>query len=60
MCDLDNDGLLNDYELNAFQKRCFDMPLRPEAMEDVKEVLKRNLVGGVSPNNCITLLGIVC
>uniref|UniRef100_A0A146LJT5 Mitochondrial Rho GTPase n=2 Tax=Lygus hesperus TaxID=30085 RepID=A0A146LJT5_LYGHE len=57
VCDLDNDGLLNDYELNAFQKRCFDMPLRPEAMEDVKEVLKRNLGGGVSPNNCITLQG---
>lgn len=57
VCDLDNDGLLNDFELNAFQKRCFDMPLRPEAMEDVKEVLKRNLVGGVSPNNCITLMG---
>ncbi|XP_024084973.1 mitochondrial Rho GTPase isoform X2 [Cimex lectularius] len=57
VCDLDNDGLLNDYELNAFQKRCFDMPLRPEAMEDVKDVLKRCINGGVSPNNCITLIG---
>lgn len=57
VCDLDNDGLLNDYELNAFQKRCFDMPLRPEAMEEVKEVLRRNISGGVSPNNCITLQG---
>ncbi|BES97657.1 Mitochondrial Rho GTPase [Nesidiocoris tenuis] len=57
ICDLDNDGLLNDYELSAFQKRCFDMPLRPEAMEDVKEVLRRNISYGVSPNNCITLQG---
>ncbi|KAL1132070.1 hypothetical protein AAG570_010028 [Ranatra chinensis] len=57
VCDTDNDGLLNDSELNAFQKRCFDMPLRPEAMEDVKAVLRRNIAGGVSPNNCITLSG---
>lgn len=57
ICDTDNDGLLNDYELNAFQKRCFDTPLRPEAMEDVKSVLKKNISGGVSPNNCITLTG---
>ncbi|XP_054289732.1 mitochondrial Rho GTPase isoform X2 [Macrosteles quadrilineatus] len=57
VCDLDNDGLLNDSELNAFQKRCFDSPLRPEAMEDVKVVLRKNISGGVSPNNCITLTG---
>lgn len=57
ICDTDNDGLLNDSELNAFQKRCFDTPLRPEAMEDVKSVLRKNISGGVSPNNCITLTG---
>ncbi|XP_046681106.1 mitochondrial Rho GTPase isoform X2 [Homalodisca vitripennis] len=57
VCDMDNDGLLNDAELNSFQKRCFDTPLRPEAMEDVKVVLRKNISGGVSPNNCITLTG---
>ncbi|XP_075220064.1 mitochondrial Rho GTPase-like isoform X2 [Lycorma delicatula] len=57
ICDLDNDGLLNDTELNYFQKRCFDAPLRPEAMEDIKALLKKNISGGVSPNNCITLTG---
>ncbi|KAG8269501.1 Mitochondrial Rho GTPase 2, partial [Homalodisca vitripennis] len=57
VCDMDNDGLLNDVELNSFQKRCFDTPLRPEAMEDVKVVLRKNISGGVSPNNCITLTG---
>lgn len=57
VCDTDNDGLLNDSELNAFQKRCFDTPLRKEAMEDVKAVLRKNISGGVSPNNCITLTG---
>ena len=25
--DLDNDGFLSDYELNEFQKRCFNGPL---------------------------------
>jgi hypothetical protein len=36
------------------------MPLRPEAMEDVKAVIQRNIAGGVSPNNSITLIGNVC
>ncbi|XP_022193703.2 mitochondrial Rho GTPase isoform X2 [Nilaparvata lugens] len=57
ICDLDNDGLLNDHELNYFQKRCFDSPLRPEAMDDIKALLKRNISGGVSNSNCITLSG---
>ena len=30
ICDLDNDGLLNDQELNAFQRRCFNAPLNPQ------------------------------
>lgn len=57
ICDLDNDGLLNDDELNEFQKRCFDLPLRKKAMEEVKEIIKRHISGGVSSNNCITLTG---
>jgi len=57
VCDMDNDGLLNDSELNTFQKRCFDLPLRPEVMEDVKAIIKRNIPNGVSSNNCITLSG---
>lgn len=57
ICDLDDDGLLNDIELNYFQKRCFGAPLRPEAMDDIKAILSKNISGGVSPNNCITLSG---
>lgn len=30
ICDTDNDGLLNDQELNAFQRRCFNAPLNPQ------------------------------
>lgn len=51
--------MLNDAELNYFQKRCFDAPLKPEAMDDIKTLLKKNIDGGVSPNNCITLTGLL-
>lgn len=50
ICDMDNDELLNDEELNFFQKRCFNAPLQPQALEDVKSVLRRNLSNGVSGN----------
>ncbi|CAG5937776.1 unnamed protein product [Menidia menidia] len=36
--DLDNDGILNDNELNFFQRTCFNTPLEPQALEDVKNV----------------------
>lgn len=56
ICDLDNDGLLSDTELNVFQKRCFNAPLQPQVLEDVKAVLSKNISDGVQ-NNCITLKG---
>lgn len=28
ICDLDGDGLLDDYEVTMFQKKCFDSPLQ--------------------------------
>nr|XP_002736480.1 PREDICTED: mitochondrial Rho GTPase 1-A isoform X1 [Saccoglossus kowalevskii] len=48
ICDLDNDGVLNDQELNLFQKRCFNVPLQQQALEDVKAVVKKNISEGVS------------
>ncbi|KAL1452275.1 hypothetical protein WDU94_006563 [Cyamophila willieti] len=57
VCDLDNDGLLSDRELNAFQRRCFDAPLSRDSLEDVKIVIRKNINDGVSGNNCITLNG---
>uniref|UniRef100_A0A8D8V3R0 Mitochondrial Rho GTPase n=1 Tax=Cacopsylla melanoneura TaxID=428564 RepID=A0A8D8V3R0_9HEMI len=57
VCDLDNDGLLSDRELNAFQRRCFDAPLSRDSLEDVKIVIRKNINDGVSANNCITLNG---
>uniref|UniRef100_A0AAR2IXR0 Mitochondrial Rho GTPase n=1 Tax=Pygocentrus nattereri TaxID=42514 RepID=A0AAR2IXR0_PYGNA len=54
--DLDNDGILNDNELNFFQRTCFNMPLAPQALEDVKNVVRRNMTDGVKDNG-LTLKG---
>ncbi|MFT7797751.1 mitochondrial Rho GTPase 1-A-like isoform X1 [Arapaima gigas] len=54
--DLDNDGILNDAELNLFQRTCFNTPLAPQALEDVKNVVRRNMVDGVQDNG-LTLKG---
>ncbi|RVE76317.1 hypothetical protein OJAV_G00008390 [Oryzias javanicus] len=54
--DLDNDGILNDNELNFFQRTCFNTPLEHQALEDVKNVVRKNLIDGVR-NNGLTLKG---
>nr|CAB3265573.1 mitochondrial Rho GTPase 1-like [Phallusia mammillata] len=47
LCDKDNDGLLNDKELANFQKICFSTPLATQALQDVKNVVKKNCPDGV-------------
>nr|XP_023647666.1 mitochondrial Rho GTPase 1 isoform X2 [Paramormyrops kingsleyae] len=54
--DLDNDGILNDNELNFFQRTCFNTPLAPQALEDVKNVVRKNMADGVRDNG-LTLKG---
>ncbi|XP_064323222.1 mitochondrial Rho GTPase 1 isoform X2 [Phalacrocorax carbo] len=54
--DQDNDGTLNDAELNFFQRICFNTPLAPQALEDVKNVVRKNLSDGVADNG-LTLKG---
>ncbi|KAB7505615.1 Mitochondrial Rho GTPase [Armadillidium nasatum] len=56
LCDEDNDGLLSDQELNTFQKRCFNAPLNPQALEELKTVVRRNISEGVQ-KECLTLKG---
>jgi len=58
ICDVDNDGLLNDMELNAFQQWCFNTPLQPQVLEDVKAVLSKNICDGIC-NGCVTMKGIL-
>ncbi|XP_040043169.1 mitochondrial Rho GTPase 1b isoform X1 [Gasterosteus aculeatus] len=54
--DLDNDGILNDHELNFFQRTCFNAPLESQALEDVKNVVRKNMSDGVCDNG-LTLKG---
>ena len=42
--------------LPFFQIRCFDAPLQPNALKDVKNIVKRNTNSGIE-NNGVTLEG---
>ncbi|XP_053355239.1 mitochondrial Rho GTPase 1b [Clarias gariepinus] len=54
--DLDNNGVLSDSELNFFQRVCFSSPLAPQALEDVKKVVKKSTPDGVCEDG-LTLQG---
>uniref|UniRef100_A0A8D1B773 Mitochondrial Rho GTPase n=1 Tax=Sus scrofa TaxID=9823 RepID=A0A8D1B773_PIG len=56
LSDQDMDQALSDQELNAFQTCCFGHPLAPQALEDVKLVVSRNVAGGVQDDR-LTLDG---
>ena len=47
ICDENNDGVLSDDELNAFQCKCFGSPLQASALEDVKSIVKRTIRDGI-------------
>ena len=47
---------MNDNELNLFQLRCFNSPLENEALEDVKNIVKRNVPDGIFDDG-LTLSG---
>ncbi|CAG8607356.1 13079_t:CDS:10, partial [Acaulospora colombiana] len=58
LCDTDKDGVLNDDELNEFQRKCFNAPLQQQELEGVKEVVKEHEPAGVNevgfdvPHDC--------
>ncbi|GCB64297.1 hypothetical protein scyTo_0014751 [Scyliorhinus torazame] len=54
--DLDNDEILNDTEMNFFQKYCFKNPLSAQALEDVKTVVWKNMSDGIQDDG-LTLSG---
>ncbi|XP_034663793.1 mitochondrial Rho GTPase isoform X3 [Drosophila subobscura] len=56
ICDIDGDNLLNDYELNLFQRRCFNTPLQPQILDEVKAVIQKNVPDGIY-NDAVTLKG---
>lgn len=47
ICDKDKDGILNDYELNQFQKRCFGSELAPTELQGVKDVVSNSVAEGL-------------
>jgi len=56
ICDLDNDDVLNDIELNEFQKRCFKNSLPTHGLQEVKSIIQRNMEEGVTEEG-VTLPG---
>lgn len=60
ICDSDNDSVLSDDEVHLFQRKCFNVPLQPQALEDVKAIVRRHIADGVDdrgPNSGLTLKG---
>lgn len=48
LCDRDQDGLLNDAEIQEFQRRCFNKPLLPADLEEIKTTIRRVLPEGAT------------
>ncbi|CAJ0823011.1 13734_t:CDS:10, partial [Entrophospora sp. SA101] len=48
LCDTDKDGTLNDNELNEFQRKCFNAPLKQQELAGVKEVVREHEPAGVN------------
>eukprot|EP01119_Soliformovum_irregulare_P019194 TRINITY_DN6027_c0_g1_i1.p1 TRINITY_DN6027_c0_g1~~TRINITY_DN6027_c0_g1_i1.p1 ORF type:complete len:613 (-),score=120.34 TRINITY_DN6027_c0_g1_i1:39-1877(-) len=56
LVDLDNDGLLNDHELNEFERKTFKDPLSPEDIRKIKVKVRENIHKGLE-NDCLTISG---
>ncbi|KAL2755620.1 hypothetical protein ACRALDRAFT_1076839 [Sodiomyces alcalophilus JCM 7366] len=41
LCDKDQDGYLNDQEMHDFQAKCFDKPLTPEDLDNIKQTVAK-------------------
>ncbi|CDH57580.1 mitochondrial rho 1 [Lichtheimia corymbifera JMRC:FSU:9682] len=48
LCDTDKDNVLNDRELNEFQRKCFNAPLQQHELDGVKEVVREHEPAGVN------------
>lgn len=42
LCDKDQDGYLNDQEMHDFQAKCFDKPLTPEDLDNIKQTVAKS------------------
>jgi Ras family protein T1 len=41
LCDKDQDGFLNDQEMHNFQSKCFEKPLAPEDLDNIKRTIAK-------------------
>ena len=48
LCDKDQDGFLNDQEINDFQTKVFRTPLSPADLDNIKEAIHSKAPGSVS------------
>jgi mitochondrial Rho GTPase 1 len=48
LCDTDQDGILDDIELNNFQVHCFNAPLQTEELVGVKQVVSEKCPEGIA------------
>ena len=58
LCDKDQDGYLNDSEINDFQNKCFGKPLGAEDLENIKQAISKYSDTSVTPKG-ITQEGFV-
>jgi Ras family protein T1 len=56
LIDFDNDGILDDVEINQFQVKCFGINIQAYALNEVKTVIRKKAVDGLINNN-LTLKG---
>lgn len=47
ICDTDNDLVWNEEEMQEFQERCYNTPLLPQAMDEVRTCISKHLPQGV-------------
>lgn len=45
LCDKDKDGYLNDYEMEAFQMKCFDKSLSSQDLQHIKDTIEHHSPG---------------
>ncbi|EIW81024.1 mitochondrial Rho 1 [Coniophora puteana RWD-64-598 SS2] len=50
LCDANKDGVLDAFELNEFQRKCFDAPLQLQELEGIKDMVREHLPDGVRDN----------
>ena len=56
LIDIDNDGILNDSEINEFQIKCFGINIQPYALNEVKTVIMKKAPDSLI-NQHLTLKG---